>query len=153
MVAAHEQLLSLLEQKRQAVRAADHHKVNEICQVENHRIQSIGEMEKRRLRVMAEITLMLRPGATQPLRMGELAELLQEPARGRVLVLRQELRQRMEQVRTESAVIRSATQSLLHHMQGIVQTIGGAMAGVATYTRRGSMPARTLAISTFSATA
>jgi hypothetical protein len=152
-IAAHERLLKLLHQKLSALRRADHEKVADCCQQENQQIQTIGELEKERLTQVAALTQIVAPQAPQPLRMSQLAEHLPEPARGRLLVLRQQLRGQIEQVRQESAIARRAAESLLAHMQGLVRTIGSVMNGGATYGRTGAPPRSVSAISTFQATA
>ena len=152
-IVAHEQLLALLKQKLDACRRADHARMNELMKDENKSLQEIGEIEKERLTLVAHLTQAMDPKATEPLRMGDLAEKLNEPARSRVLLLRLKLRDRMQQVQRESRVIRLASEQLLRHMQGIVQTIGGAMTGISTYGRTGTPPQNAGAVSTFTAVA
>lgn len=152
-VQRHESLLELIQQKKQALRSASASRVAELCRLENEKVQLISEAEKLRLTLVAEATKKIAPDAAAPLNLRELAERLPEPQRGRLLVLRAELRNRMERVRDEAAVVRRATEALLRHMQGLAQTIGGAVTGVATYTRRGDMTPSVMAIRTFSATA
>ena len=152
-IASHTKLSAMLTQKRAAVAKADHVKVAEMCRAENEMIQRISETEKTRLKVSAEITLLIKPGAAEPMSLLELAQALPEPVRGQLLVTRMELRQRIEAVRQESAVIRRASESLLRHMQGLVQSIGGAVTGIGTYSRNGNPPRAAMAISTFNLTA
>lgn len=148
----HEQMLALLQRKKAALARADHAQVTDLCKLENQQVQAVGELEKNRLRLVGDLTLQLEPAAAAPMTLPELAQRLPEPARGRLLVLRQQVRQRMEQVRQEASVIRRATESLMHHIQGLVQTIGSAMHGVGTYNRAGAPPKAALAVSTFSTT-
>jgi hypothetical protein len=152
-VRLHEGLLELIQQKKQALRSASAGRVAELCRLENEKVQLISEAEKLRLTLVAEATKKIAPDAAAPLNLRELAERLPEPRRGKLLVLRMELRNRMERVRDEAAVVRRATEALLRHMQGLAQTIGGAVTGVATYTRRGDVTPAVMAIRTFSATA
>lgn len=149
----HEQLLELLERKRDALRRADDRAVSELCELENEKLRAIGEAEKRRLEQVAELTLRLEPHAAAPLRLTDLAERLPEPARGRLLVLRQQLRQRMEQVQRQSTSTRRATDALAQHMQGLVQTIGKIATGVSTYNGHGALPEQATAVSTLNVTA
>jgi hypothetical protein len=152
-IAAHQRLLALLERKIAAMRCADHAAVAECCRQENREVQQVGEWEKRRLLLMAELTRALDPAAPEPLRLGDLAERLSEPARGRLLVLRTRLRERMEAVRRESAVAHRAAETLLTHMHGLMKTIGSVMTGIGVYGRGGALPRAATAVSTFSATA
>ena len=150
LTASHESLLSLLRRKRQALREADRDRVTSCCERENEFVQQISELEKHRLELIGELTEAIEPGADQPLRLATLAGRVAEPRRGRILVLRQQLRERMERVRDEVAVIRKATESLTRHMQGLVQTVAGAMAGV--YGQGGGPTPVAMTVSTFDAT-
>lgn len=122
----HEHLLALMKRQREALRQADHHGVSEYSRLENTVVQAIGELEKRRQELVAELTRAVDPSAKAPMRMRDLAERLPEPSRGRLLVLREQLRERIAKVKEESSVTRRATESLLKHMQGLVQTLGKA---------------------------
>jgi hypothetical protein len=122
----HEQLLTLMKRQRECLRLADHHGVSECSRLENTLVQAIAELEKRRLELVAQLTRVVDPTATQPMRMRDLAEALPEPARGRLLVLREQLRERISAVKEQSSVTRRATEALLNHMQGLVQTLGNA---------------------------
>ncbi|MGB0767511.1 MAG: flagellar export chaperone FlgN [Phycisphaeraceae bacterium] len=122
----HEQLLVLMKRQREALRLADHHGVSECSRLENALVQAIGDLEKRRQELVAQLTRVIDPSATQPMRMRDLAERLPEPARGRLLVLREQLRERIALVKDESSVTRRATEALLKHMQGLVTTLGSA---------------------------
>ncbi len=127
--------------------------MTELCRQENQRIQMVSGLEKQRLTLVAQMTLALDPQAPQPLRLKELADRLPEPVRGRLLVLRQQVRQRMEEIQAEVGVARRASELLVRHMQGIIQTIGAAVTGVGTYNRNGGRPKVALAMSTFNTTA
>ena len=152
-IEAHESLLGLMKQKRAALANAKYQLVSDCCTQENEFVQRISEYEKRRLNLVAEITQVINPSSTQPLTMLELAQRVAEPTRGKLLVRRKTLRERIEQVQAESRVAKQATEALFGHMQGLVQSIGSLMTGVATYGRGGKRPAAATAVSTFSMTA
>jgi len=152
-LAAHEQLLVTMDRKLEAMRRADNDVLTRCCREENGLIQRIGDLEKQRLQQVAAWTQQIDPQAPAPLRMGELAQRLDEPARGRVLVLRAQLLERMQQVRQRGGALRRAADTLVAHMQGLMQSIGGALAGAQTYGRRGAMPQQPPAVSTFNTTA
>jgi hypothetical protein len=149
----HEQLLELIKHKRLGLRQANHRLVADCCRQENRRVQQIGELEKDRLRLAAELTLMLVPAATEPLRLGDLALHIGEPARGRLLVLRQQLLERMGQVREDAGGAQRAAEALARHMQGLVQTLSSVMSGGAAYSNRGGPTQTAMAMSTFNMTA
>jgi hypothetical protein len=152
-LATHERLLALLLAKRKALAGADRAKLAELLSSENQQVQAVSELEKQRLALVAELTQIVSPDAKEPMRLPELAMKLSEPARGKLMVLRTQLRQRMESVREQTQVARRATESLVKHMQGLVQSIGNSVTGVGTYGRAGAPPKAAMAISTFSATA
>ncbi|MEX1091393.1 MAG: flagellar export chaperone FlgN [Phycisphaeraceae bacterium] len=154
-IGAHERLAGLVRQKLAALRQAQQAKVAALTQQENQVLQAIGELEKRRIMLVAGLTQRLQPAATRPWRLEELAQNLPEPSRGRLLVLRTQLRQQIELVRQESSIVRSVSEALLRHMNGLVQSLGSAMTGVGTYTRGGGggPPPPPTAMSTFNATA
>jgi hypothetical protein len=149
----HEQLLSLMKRQRECLRLADHHGVSECSRLENAQVQAIGDLEKRRLELVAALTRAIEPKALGPMRMRDLAERLPEPTRGKLLVLREQLRERITAVKEQSSVTRRATEALLTHMQGLVQTLGnaGRAAGYAPSNR--PQPADTQTFSTLRVTA
>ena len=122
-------------------------------QRENAVVQQISELEKKRLQLVADLTLALDPQAAQPLKLAELAQRLDEPDRGRLLVLRQQLLERMAEVRRQTNVARRATESLVSHMQGLVQSIGAACSGMSIYASNGAPPPQAMVLSTFNTTA
>jgi len=152
LIDGHEKLVALCVAKRSALSAAQHDRVAEILGRENDRVQQISELEKQRLRLGGELTLALDPAAAAPMRLRQLAERCDEPRRGRLLVLRQTLEARMRSASNEMKVARRATEALVRHMQGIVQTINSACAGAGVYGRPGTASAPT-ALSTFNTTA
>ena len=115
-IAAQERMLGLLARKIDAFRKADQSALVECCDLENQQLQTIGEMEKIRLLLVAELTQILSPKADKPLIMGELAERLPEPARSRLMVLRLQLREKLEAVQKESSITQSAAETLLKLM-------------------------------------
>jgi len=152
-LAQHDRLASLIAAKREALGRADRPRIVELCGEENQCVQVLGEMEKERLAVAARVTLLINPTATAPMALPELAMHLPDPLRSRLLTLRGQLRARMEDTKRSAAVAAQASQALLRHMQGLVQTVGGLMTGVQTYTRQGARPQAATRVSTFSATA
>jgi len=150
---AQERMLGLLNRKRQALMRADREAMTQCCEQENIELQRIAELEKHRLMLVGKLTAAFAPDAKTPLKLVDIAQRLPEPSRSRLLVLRQNLIERMELVRKETGVARRAAESLMHHMQGLVQTIGGAVTGIATYNRSGGRPVAATAVSTFNATA
>ena len=153
LIQGHEAFRSLLQQKRKALSEAKHDRVMELLEQENASIQAISDLEKKRLQIVAELTLAYVPQARAPMRLHQLAHHLPEPARGRLLVLRERLRDRMQNVQQETGVARRATERLVRHMQGLVHTLGAVCCGAGVYERSGTMPNESGTLSTFHTTA
>lgn len=151
---ANRALCDLIQRKHAALRKADRKAVADCLRSENGKVQLLSELEKQRLSLVAQATLLMcGPRATEPLPLMQLAERIPEPTRGRLLMLRQELRIAMQEVQHESSVARRAADSLVHHMRGLVQTLGVAANASPTYGRTGGYPRGATRMSTFSATA
>lgn len=146
----HEALSAALLRKRSALRAAKTQDVSDCTLTEHQHVQAISELEKQRIALAGELTLMLDPKAKQPLKLEQLADRLPDPARTRLLVLRVQLRKAIERVQHESQVVRMATEAVLRHLTGMVQSIGASATGTTTYSGRGARPRQAAAVSTFS---
>jgi len=149
----HTQLLATMERKRQVMREAQHEAMAALVRLESESVRRISEMEKQRLELVAAMTLQVAPDATEPMRLRELAQRLPEPARGRLLVARQQLVTKMEQVQHQTTVARRAADKLVQHMTGILQTIGTLSTGVNTYGSRGQRPEAAITMRTINVTA
>jgi hypothetical protein len=150
---AHRALLKLIERKQQALREAKAGDLRDCCRLENEQVQRIATLEKQRQTLVAELTLLVDPAATAPMPLREVAEHLPAALAAGLLHRREELRGLIEQVQRAGGVARRATESLLRHMQGLMQTIGTAMTGVGTYGRGGAAPKAALAVRTLNMTA
>jgi hypothetical protein len=153
LLSLHEQLLQLMQEKRKLLRSGDAEGMTQLCQLENEKLQAVSEREKERLQWIGVLTERLQPEADEPMRLTEIAEALPEPARGRLLARRQQLRQRMEQVREQTSVARKATESLLNHVNGLVQTVTSLASHAATYDPSGGTPSGGAAVRTLNVTA
>jgi hypothetical protein len=149
----HQQLLKLLQRKRQAVRAGDARTMTDLTRAENTQVQAISDIEKTRLQLVADLTLRVAPGATEPLKLADLAERFPEPTRGRLLVMRTQLLDAMHAVRDETVVAKRAAESLVQHVSGLVRTLAAVSHGHAAYSPIGRTPDQPAALSTLSLTA
>ena len=152
-IGLHGELLALLNRKRDAMRYANADMMTELCRLENEKFRDISDLEKQRLAMVARLTLILKPAAKVPMRLSEAAELLPEPQRGRLLVLRKQLYDRMAEVKHQTSIARRAAESLVKHMHGLIQTIGSISTGVSTYSDKGALPKNATAIRTINVTA
>jgi hypothetical protein len=149
LITEHESLLGLIRRKREAMRTAQPRLVYECCELENQRVQKIGRTEKHRQQVVAAITGLVNPAAKQPLTLEQIAAMVGEPRRGRLLVRRQQLRQLMQTVKDQNEQAGRITEGLLRHVQGMIQQVSQAIGTAGTYGRRGVSVAPAVAVSSF----
>ncbi len=149
----HSQLLATMQRKREVMKTGERRAMDALCRLEGELVQRITGMEKRRLELVAALTLHVAPDAAEPMKLSDLAQRLEEPARGRLLVARQQLVGRMQQVQHETSVARRAAESLVRHMTGLIQTIGTLSTGVSTYGRQGQRPQAAITMRTINLTA
>jgi len=152
-LSVYEAWLPLCHAKRQALAAADTAALNDLLRRENAKLQAAGELEKRRLTLVAALTRRVNPRASEPMKMLDLAEALDEPERSELLLTRLTLRERMQEVHRESSIARRTTESLARHMNAMVRSVAAVAAGVTTYTPRGEQPTRDFALRTLNMTA
>jgi len=148
----HERLLTWLDHKRTALRAADAGEVTRCSREEHQCFQAVSELEKRRLTLVAELTRLIDPSASAPMRMEELAGRLPEPHGTALRARREQLLERIHRVRERTGAVQAATQLLVGHMQSLIQRVGAACTGV-SYGAGGRTPRAAMKLSTFSATA
>ncbi len=135
----HRSLLACIARNREAIRQADMHQIQSICEQKNEIAQHLSELEKQRLMIVGRLTEHLEPDAERPVSLDRIAAALEEPARGRFEVLAAELRAAIEHVRTASAVVRGATDTLARHMSGLMQTVQSVLGRAKVYGRRGRL--------------
>ncbi len=135
----HRSLLTCIARNREAIRQADMHQIQSICEQKNEIAQHLSELEKQRLTLVGRLTEQLEPDAERPVSLDRIAAALQEPARGRFEVLAAELRAGIEEVRTASAVVRGASDALARHMTGLMQTVQSVLGRAKVYGRRGRL--------------
>lgn len=137
LVDLHQRMLTLLDRKTEALRSADGDTMAKLSERENALVRQLTDLEKQRLQQVADLTLKVDPQASEPLKLAELAERLPEPARGKLLVLRTQLLERMHEVKTRTGVARRACESLLKHTTGLLHHVTTTATGTRTYGRRG----------------
>ena len=133
----HQRLLQCIERKREAIRHADINAISEICNQEHAILRRISDFEKHRLELIGRITQSLAPNASAPLTVSEIALQASEPQRSALQTAAAQLRDALEAVRRESAVVRAAAESLSRHMSGILQTVHAALSRARVYGSRG----------------
>ena len=149
LLAEHDALLMLLKRKHEAVRQAKPGVVEDCTLRENAHVQRIGRIEKDRQQLLAAMSP---AGLGRFLKLSEIAALAEEPQRSHLLVLASQLRLRMMEIREIGQVTKQTMESLLKHMQGMVQMIVQTVGGGGTYSRRGRVT-QAPKLSSFSAVA
>ncbi|QDU32691.1 FlgN protein [Poriferisphaera corsica] len=149
----HTSLLDLLKQKRNAIGSSDPSQMTNICELEQEKIHLIKQLENKRQQIVINVTKHLNPQATLPLTMQDIAQYIGGTEGDRLLIRRNQLRQKMEDVRQQASIAKRATESLMRHMQSIVQTITAASSGTASYGDSGVMNNRGMNMSSLNLTA
>ena len=150
--AAHDELLAQIAAHRQSLRKGTAESIVAALAAQNELVQRISEMEKQRLRLAAELTLSINPKAKRPMTLVELFPHLDAASAQRLTPLRDTLRDKAEQVRRELSPLRTASESLLRTMQGMLREMSSA-ANAGLYVAKQSRKPVTPVMSTFSATA
>ena len=94
----------------------------------------VAELELQRRDIVASLT---RPSRGEKPTVSVVAAGLPEPIRSRVLALAARLRDLLFRLRREMGVIKAATQSLVAHMDGLMQQVARAMSQTRLYDPRG----------------
>ena len=152
-VELHTSLLDLLKQKHESVREGNPKRMKEICGLEQERLEQISKLEQHRVDLSRKIATSLNPNAPQALRINDIAKLVGGSSAQRLLLLRVQLLDKMTQVRDQSSITKRATDTLLKHMQGIVQTITAVSTGTPLYSSRGAVNPQGMRVSTLNMTA
>lgn len=134
LVAAHEELLALALEHRGALSRADGPAV-QACTARHAELAArIEQLEMTRRRLIAALAP---PGRSPTIT--AVAGNLPEPARGRIIEAAARLRNLLLRVQGELAVLRAATQSLVGHMEGLMQQVSRVLTQAGTYGRHGKL--------------
>lgn len=142
LLAAQDRLHEVVVGQREAVRGADAAKAEALGAQHARMVRVLSELEQRRREVTARAVRELglpAGGATATL--SDLASRLPEPGRTRVMTLADRLKRKVEEVRAESATLRSAAKALAAHMEGLMRHVARHLGHAGTYSARGRMAA------------
>lgn len=137
LLVAYEQLVSLAEIRRGALRRADAAQLGACVTQENLIVQTVTEIEKRRLRLVAEFADRLGSPEKGRTAMTWIGERCAEPLRGRVLATAQRLRERMQAYSTLNKSSQMAAEMLASHMQGLWAQVSQELSHSRTYSAQG----------------
>ena len=136
LIDAHEEMLTITAHHREAISRADGHGVQSCVEQTGVLAARIADLEVERRTIVTTLT---RTGERNRPTLTALAAGLPEPSRARVLSLAARLRGLLIQLRQELGVIRSATQALVGHMDGLMQQVVRAVSQTRLYDTRGRM--------------
>ncbi|MEQ8850417.1 MAG: flagellar export chaperone FlgN [Phycisphaerales bacterium] len=137
LVREHERLEALTREHRVAIQKLDQARLKSAITGTAESIQRIARLEERRCQLLK--IQPVKPGEKvegQP-SVAEVAELMDEERRGRVLDLAARLRELLEAIRRRHAAIKRASETLSAHMQGLIHQVAAELTGTGTYSRAG----------------
>jgi hypothetical protein len=138
LLVGHRVLLTCAKDKREAVRLADLAGLETAGQRELVVTQRLAELEQQRGPLAAKIAESVGvPEAAGSIT--ALAEHLDEPHQGRLLVLAAELRDVVTESRRETSIVRAAVEALSQHVNGIMETVRSTFGGAVVYGREGRL--------------
>lgn len=142
LVAAHESLLKIAADHRDAIRQADARGMQEAQSRVEAVCRTIAGLDRQR----QDLTAAMAPEHPEAT-LSFLASGLAEPVRGRAVELATTLRELIIRVRTEQRRLRSAADAMLSHVRGIVQQIQQQLNHAGTYGRAGRVDAGATVVS------
>lgn len=129
----HAALLELLRAGREAICAGDAARASELCRREHERVGMLSRIERQRQALVVELSRHVSPitpmkpeSSQEPPRLADVAAMLPEPYRGRLLSLRERLVAQMREVKRETGIARRALTALLRHASGLVSNVATA---------------------------
>lgn len=161
MVSEHETWRGLLDTHRDAIRQADSEAVRHAVARQSSVLQSIADLEEKRRRLVdravatdgilgigngnaapdpesnpasATAVPLARIG---PVTLSQIAASLPEPSRTRLLELAGRLRFLLADIETQNRTLRTATTSLIAHMEGLMRQVARRLSHSGTYGRKG----------------
>jgi flagellar FlgN protein len=134
LIEAHKGMLELTTEHRRAISRADGAGVQMCVEHQGVLAARIAAMDVERKKLVLALT---GGAASAPPTITILAERLPEPMRGRIVGLAAALRELLVRLQRETAVVRAATQSLVAHMDGLMQQVARSLSQARLYGPRG----------------
>jgi flagellar FlgN protein len=130
MIDEHGILLDAVREHRAALSRADREAVAEAMRVQTETIGRIRDLDKDRRNAFGHATTVQ-----------DIASVVHEEARAELLELGAKLRECIETVRAEQAVVEVASRALLGHMEGLFRQVSARLSHAGTYGRGGCIDA------------
>ncbi|HRJ50481.1 MAG: flagellar export chaperone FlgN [Phycisphaeraceae bacterium] len=140
LTVAHERLWRSSSGLREAIRSADPSGVERATADQSASLGAIADLEERRRALVGEITSIgACPAgfAGRPVTLTDLASMAPEPCRARLMEAAECLRRCVAQAAEAQRTLRSASSSLLAHMEGLMRQVAQRLSHAGTYGRRG----------------
>jgi len=137
LVREHETLERLAGEHRAAITGVDVARLRSVVEETAGALSRIADLEERRCTLLGFPAPQLGTRVAGQPTVVELAPLLDEPRRERVLDLAVRLREVVERVRARHAAIGRASESLATHMRGLMQLVAAELSSANTYSPRG----------------
>jgi hypothetical protein len=140
LLAQHEAWRGLQADQRNALRRADGDGVEDVVGRQSAVLQRIADLEERRRAVVKAACAsgaVARADATGPVTLTQIAEALPEPGRGRLLDLAGRLKALLADIDSQNRMLKSATHTLVTHMEGLMRQVARTISHSGTYGRRG----------------
>lgn len=140
LIVAHERLSGSSSGLREAIRSADPSGVERATADQSASLGAIADLEERRRALVGEITsigICSTGFAGRPLTLSDLASMAPEPGRARLVEVAERLRRCVAQAAEAQRTLRSASSSLLAHMEGLMRQVAQRLSHSGTYGRRG----------------
>lgn len=132
LLTEHRAMIDLAQAHRDAISRADARAIKGILDQQAASLDRVHSLERRR----QQLVLVLAPEEPR-MPMARIAERLAQPWRERTVALAKQLREMVLRVQKEQRVVRTASESLLSHMDGLMQQLAQKLSHAGTYTDRG----------------
>lgn len=127
-------MMDLARAHREAIARADAGAIRGIVEQEAATLRRVQALESKR----RELVLLLAPEEPR-ITLTKMAERLAQPWRDRAVELARQLSELALRVRQEQRTVRMASESLLSHMEGLMQQLARKLSHAGTYTSSGAV--------------
>lgn len=135
LTAVHGELLELVLEHRRAISLGDAASIQECLSRQGLLAPRIAELERSRRQAVAQICG--RPDGT----LSDVSAKLAGPLRAPVSAAAARLKAVLTTIQRENSVVRTATQTLIAHIDGLMQQVARALSQAGTYGRQGRVEA------------
>jgi hypothetical protein len=132
---AHAELLEMVREHRRAISRSDAAAIQNCLSSQGLLAMRLTDLERTRRQIVAQIT----GKPTSPFT--EVAPRLPEPSRSRISAASERLRALLGTIQRENNIVRTATHTLIAHIDGLMQQVARALSHAGVYGRQGRVEA------------